>query len=438
MEGSPTKRVRLRSAVSLLLSILMLGGLLGVVGGTTGASPAAAQTPNRLPVVFVHGFLGSGEQYRTQAQRFASNGWAEDRIVSIDYSGLQPPNLDAFINQTMQRFGTTQVYVAAHSLGTAVMLGYLLNPFQSYKVAAYAALDGVGALCFYGTRCTSITAASMGQSHVEASSSPQSFQRQHQHFVGSAPTTTNITTGSGPVRLGGKAITFQDNVPVAGVTSGQVWAVNSSTGLRSGASPVANFNIAADGSWGPVTVPSGTAHYEIAVNVPGVGQLHYYYQPFIRSSLGIRLLLLTPTHPTWTNTRKGPNHAAGVVVRYREFWTGQALARDALTVQTTSTAGNQPARNVFEGLTNNNISGMHLHDDAATPGSTSLANLPYLSTQPFQHGRDLYMPAANGPNGTISFVSTPRGDTLRRQTINIPNWPSSGHGFVVHFNDYVQ
>jgi pimeloyl-ACP methyl ester carboxylesterase len=437
MEGS-TKGVRLRPALALLLSLLMLGGVLGVVGGPS-ASPAGAQTPpNVLPIVFVHGFLGSGEQYRTQAQRFASNGWPEDQIVAIDYSGLNPPNLDAFINQVMQRFNSQQVYVAAHSLGTMVMLGYLLNPVQAAKVRAYAALDGVGALCFYGTRCTSITAASMGQSHVEASSSPQSFQRQYQHFTGQAPATTNIVPVTGPIRLGGKAIAFSENTPVAGVTSGQVWAIDQNTGARTGTAPIANFNIAADGSWGPVTVPSGSQRYELAVNVPTLGTLHFYYQPFLRSSLGIRLLLLHATHPTYTNTRRGPNHTAAVVIRYREFWPGNAAARDALTVSTTSSAGNQPARNVFDGITNNSFCGIHLHDDAASPGSSTGANLPYLSTQPFQQGKDLYMPAAGGPNGTISFVSTPRGDAARRQTINVPNWPSQGHGVLVHFNDYVQ
>jgi pimeloyl-ACP methyl ester carboxylesterase len=431
--------MRLRSAVSLLLSMLMLGGLLGIVGGPPTASPAGAQTPpNMLPIVFVHGYLGSGEQYRTQAQRFASNGWNEDMIVSIDYSGLNPPNLDAFINQTMQRFGTTQVYVAAHSLGTAVMLGYLLNSAQSAKVRAYAALDGVGAICLYGTRCTSITAASMNQAHVEASSSPQSFQRQYQHFTGVAPTTTNITSVSGPIRLGGKAIAFSENTPVAGVTSGRVYEINPSTGARTSSTPIANFNIAADGTWGPVTVPSGSANYELSVTVPTVGEMHYYYQPFLRSSLGIRLLLVHGTHPTYTNSRRSPNHTVAVVLRYREFYAGNAAARDQLNVSTTSSAGNQPARNVFEGLTSNAFAGIHLHDDAATPGSTSLANLPYFSTQPFQAGKDLFMPAAGGPNGTISFVSTPRGDTLRRQTINVPNWPSQGHGVLVHFNDYVQ
>jgi pimeloyl-ACP methyl ester carboxylesterase len=427
----------MRSAVSLLVSILMLGGVLGFVGGPS-ASPAGAQATNILPIVFVHGYLGSGEQYRTQAQRFASNGWPEDQIVSIDYSGLNPPNLDAFINQTMQRFNTQQVYVAAHSLGTAVMLSYLLNPLSSAKVRAYAALDGVGAFCLWGTRCTSITAASMGQSHVEASSSPQSFQRQYQHFTGQAPATTNITPVTGPIRLGGKAISFSENTPVSGVNRGEVWNIDQNTGLRQGSSPVATFNIAADGSFGPVQVPSGSVRYEIAVPVPNAGTLHFYYQPFLRSSLGIRLLLVHPTHPTYTNSNRGANHSVAVVVRYREFWAGNAAARDQLLVSTSSSAGNQPARNVFEGLTGNNFAGVHVHDDRATPGQTTLANLPYFSTQAFQAGRDVYMPAAGGPNGTITFRSIPRGDASRPQVVTTPNWPSNNHGILVHLNDYVQ
>jgi hypothetical protein len=319
------------------------------------------------------------------------------------------------------------------------MLGYLLNPLQSFKVAAYAALDGVGALCFYGTRCTSITAASMGQSHVEASSSPQSFQRQFQHFTGQAPQTTNVTAASGPIRIGGKAIAFSTNTPVAGVNQGRVYDIDTATGMRASSTPVATFPIAADGSFGPVEIPNGSDPWEIAVQIPSIqGEFHFYYQPFLRSSLGIRLLLLDANHPTYQNTRRGPNHSSMVVLRYREFWAGNASARDALRIQTNSSAGNQPERNVFEGLTSNAFAGAHLHDDAASPGSTTLANLPYLSTQPFQTGRDLFMPAAGGPNGTIRVTSIPRGDSARPQVVNVPNWPSEGHGILVHLNDYVQ
>src|SRR5690606_33769351 len=48
------------------------------------------------------------------------------------------------------------------------------------------------------------------------------------------------------------------------------------------------------------------------------------------------------------------------------------------------------------------------------------------------------MPAAEPPDGTISIVSSPRGDTANQQILNVPNWASSGHRISLIFNDYPQ
>src|SRR5688572_11756375 len=100
---------------------------------------APAQVANQLPIVFVHGYLGSGAQYRSQAMRFDSNGYPASRIRAFDYS-TDASGLDAFIDNVRQEFGVSQVRVAAHSLGTLHMLSYLLNPFQAAKVQRYVAL----------------------------------------------------------------------------------------------------------------------------------------------------------------------------------------------------------------------------------------------------------------------------------------------------------
>src|SRR5690554_3633188 len=41
-------------------------------------------------------------------------------------------------------------------------------------------------------------------------------------------------------------------------------------------------------------------------------------------------------------------------------------------------------------------------------------------------------------HGTISIVSSPRGDTANQQILNVPNWASSGHRISLIFNDYQQ
>ena len=419
------------------------GGTLARAGTTaataSGGNIAKAQAAGAVPIVFVHGYLGSGAQYRSPAMRFASNGYPANRIRAFDYN-FDSSGLDAFIDGVRQEFGVQQVYVAAHSLGTAVMLSYLLNPTTAAKVAKYVSLDGVGAICLWGTQCTSIAASSLGQTHIEASLSPESFARQYQFFLGQAPQTTNVVATPGSIEIAGRALYFQVNSPASG-TQGQLWPVNPATGTRTAATPLRTFTIGADGNFGPFAVTSGQA-YEITLTRSDSGIMHYYYQPFTRSTYLLRLQVPQAGSAQINNTRVGPNHAAIVVLRYREWWRSHGAANDDITVSTTSAAGNQPATNILSRVTGD-IAGVHAHDNAASPGQTTLDPLTFFSSQPFQTGVDVFMPAAATPNGTIRITNNPRGNAARQQVMNVPNWASQVNGtqrqaMLVEFNDYVQ
>jgi pimeloyl-ACP methyl ester carboxylesterase len=389
--------------------------------------------------VFVHGYLGSGAQYRSQAMRFASNGYPADRIRAFDYN-FDSSGLDAFIDGVREEFGVSEVYVAAHSLGTAVMFGYLLNPTTAAKVARYVALDGIGALCLWGTQCTSISASSLGQTHIEASLSPESFARQYQFFLGRAPSTTDVVATPGTVEIAGRALFFQVNQPATG-SQGQLWAIDRTTGMRTTATPQATFTIGADGNFGPLQVTSGQP-YEITITRPDSGVMHYYYQPFTRSTYLLRLQVPQAGSAQIANTNVGPDHAALVVLRYREWWRAHGAQNDDITISTTSAAGNQPATNILDRVTAD-IAGVHAHDNTASPRRTTLDPLTYFSSQPFQTGVDVYMPAAATPNGTIRITNNPRGNAARQQVMNVPNWASQLAGnqrqaVLVEFNDYAQ
>ncbi|HEY8544113.1 MAG TPA: hypothetical protein VIL36_03665 [Acidimicrobiales bacterium] len=410
----------------------------GVVGAATATR--AAQPANPLPIVFVHGYLGSGAQYRSQAMRFDSNGYPADRIRAFDYSS-DASGLDDFIDAVRAEFGVSKVRVAAHSLGTVVMLGYLLNPFQAAKVEKYVALDGASPICIWGTQCTSITAAELGQTHIEASLSPESFARQYQFFTGQAPRTTNITTQTGSIQIAGRALNFHVNTPATGAT-GQLWPIDPATGHRTTSSPVATFTIGADGNFGPLTVTSGQS-YELALQRSGTGVMHYYFQPFTHSTYLLRLQVPEAGSDEFTNTNVGPGHAAAVVLRYREWWRASSHGNrlDNLLIGTTGPGGSQPPIDVLRRVTAD-VAGIHVHDDTASPRQSSLDPLSYFSSQPFQTGVDVYMPGSNPATGTITFANDPRGDATRRQVINTPNWASlvgtTRHGMLVEFNDYVQ
>jgi hypothetical protein len=133
------------------------------------------------------------------------------------------------------------------------------------------------------------------------------------------------------------------------------------------------------------------------------------------------------------HTNSGEHHAAIVMMRMRE-WT----VDDKVDVSTASTSGNQSSQNVITAEITNNPISIFLHDDAATPGESTLALLPWFPMQPFQNGVDVLMPANETPDGTITLTNTPRGATDKPQTLHVPNWASSKHTITIMFSDYPQ
>ena len=107
--------------------------------------------------------------------------------------------------------------------------------------------------------------------------------------------------------------------------------------------------------------------------------------------------------------------------------------RDVLEI---SVDGGEPV-NAITDFVGNGAIGLHIHDDAATPGETTLAPLPVLlrAAVPERHRR---VHARRRPTPTARSPSTniPRGDADRPQTLNVPNWPSSGHTMSLVFSDW--
>ena len=63
------------------------------VGYQTPVSSQASGDGAVRPILFVHGFMGSGQQFETQALRFTSNGYAPDLIDVFEHDvvhGVSP------------------------------------------------------------------------------------------------------------------------------------------------------------------------------------------------------------------------------------------------------------------------------------------------------------------------------------------------------------
>jgi pimeloyl-ACP methyl ester carboxylesterase len=449
-------RERLRTAQAVLVALALAG------------ATSLARASQELPIVFVHGGAGSGAQYSSVARRFAGNGYAPDLIRTFEYDSSSPAaiaaapaRLDSLIDELRAQYGVERVNLVGHSLGTFVSNNYLAAPERAAKIAHYVGVDGASnptcGASDPGLACMGIFRGTTGdvggnnvyfdgsQSHVEAATSPESFAAQYGFFTGHDPETTLILPEPpGQVEIAGRAVDFPMNAGLDGATL-RIWRVDPATGARVSSRPVATIAIGPSGDWGPVRV-NGQKSYEFELHRPDSdAEQNIYYQPFIRDDYWVRLLSSSPTSGIVTNTTTGPNHAAAVVLRYREWWTTHPSGNeDTLQIATTSpTLGNQPIVNALQNVISNGLTvgtspvGIHIHDYLADQVS-SLGLIPFFVTQPFQTGVDVYMPATAPPDGTITFANAPRGDTSRMQVLNTPNWASDVHRITVQFNDYVQ
>lgn len=414
------------------------------LGDPEGTDPLPPLADDRVrPIVFVHGFAGSAQQYESHKMRFVANGYPAEMIVAYEHDGA---GLDiaayaegaiGAIDTALAEFGADQVYLVGHSRGTAVANEVLADPAQAAKVAKYVAIDGLP--CPEGTTvpCVAPTQAEFpGQAHVEVATSPESFAMQYEFLVGDPPAVVDIVAQREPVVISGRAVNFPANSGRAGTTL-DIFPIDAETGHRMTDDPLATFLLGPDGAFGPVELVTG-AHYEYALTSPDSPSVHHVYlQPYVRSSDFVRLLSSPHDGPTRVNTNAADAHASLVVMRMREWYSADDadLAGDQRDVLTIATDGSEPV-DVLPEFVGNGAIGLHFHDDASTPGETTLLPLPYFSEQPFQSGVDVLMPADPEGAGTITLTNSPRGDAARSQTLRVPNWPSSSHAISVVFADY--
>jgi pimeloyl-ACP methyl ester carboxylesterase len=434
--------------------------LLTVVGvaAIAPAAPASAQADPTLPIVFVHGFTGSAQQYETQAMRFASNGYP-NVVTGIDRTSAAPsviyPILDQFFDDVMAETGDDQIYVAAHSQGTAIMLGYLnSSPERAARVAKYIGIDGATSpTCPGGVECMGLwargsTTRVLGpnnvylsdQGHTQSVGSEPSFAAQYEFFTGHAPSTTLVLPEPpGRFEIAGRALDFPANVGLAGSTL-DVFEVNPRTGGRKTTDPLYTVNIGDDGNFGPLQV-NGQQRYELQLtrrSDEGPRYQHFYYEPFLRDDYLVRLLLSPLDSPLNQAIDRGP-HASVSVVRQKEWWGNNpvdATNIDTLDITTTTPDGVESAGNIITPATapyaGSTIAVITFDDNADK--ITTRAPVPL---QIFLSGVDAYMPATDPPNGTITFLHQQRREGM--QVINTRNWSSeAGHGMTVTFRDWVQ
>jgi Lipase C-terminal domain/AF_1763-like, C-terminal domain/alpha/beta hydrolase fold len=444
---------------AIVALFLLLGALFPL------SPPAKADNPIK-PMIFVHGFAGSGAQFESQAMRFDSNGYSASYIFVLEYDTSASPGnfpavwarLDTLIANAKTQTGSDKVYLLGHSLGTFLCQGYLATPSRAANVAKYVNIDGntaaalpggVPTLALWATRGWSYNPANTivgatnvfipNQTHVQVATSAESFVEMYKFFTGNMPATTQIIPEPcNQIHISGRAVFFPANTGV-GTGTLQIWEVGSATGARISATPQATFNLTGtgpeDGTWGPFNAEGGK-NYEFVIIRSGARPHHFYLEPFIRSDHLVRLLT-SPPGGIGDLMERDNKSVAIVISRNKEFWGNDTVSNDILTINGTNII-NAATCPVIKSPGLTGVIGIFAYD-RYLDGLTNLsAPIPTFFAVGFMTGVDIFMPGADPPSGTTSLILTPRGGGGKTQVINIQNWASLTNSISVPFNDYIQ
>ncbi len=438
-----------RVVAGFALAVMTFGVL---ADAPSSAAAGTGSNGNRLrPIVFVHGFSGSGSQFESPAKRFASNGYPTDYIEAQEYDSTFATAsvadlftaLDARIARLLTKTGADKVDLAAHSLGTQLSQQYLTSsPDRARRVAHYVNIDGwtatappggVPTLALWGEgpMARAITGAKnvyfSNQAHTETVTSRQTFAQVYAFFTGRAPRTTAIVPQPpGRTRLSGRVVLFPTNVGLTNATL-NIYRINPATGQRLRSRPVATYALAGDGSWGPFKA-KGSARYEFAVTHANGRVHHFYSQPSRRSSTLIRLLTALPGTGLDALLEKSDRQTNLTIIRNREWWGDQGAGSDILSVNGTNLLNAATSPRTKRAIA-------VFAYDAGTDGvSHPERAIAALNALPFLTGVDLFTPASARANGRVVVSVKPRGGG-RPDVVVVPNWRSTGHQVSVMIDD---
>ncbi len=440
-----------------IIGILVLM-VTGFASSSTGGGIVVPQPDHGLrPMIFVHGYSGSGAQFGSQAMRFSSNFYPAEYIFAYDYDSTFTVNtmddvfagIDALVAAVKEKTGFDRVDILGHSLGTTILQGYLAYPDRAANIAHYVNIDGrtapappggVPTLAIwagYGLPGREIVGATNvtipGQTHVQVATSAQSFVEMYRFFTGNEPMISDIIPDPpDEVRLAGRVVYYPLNIGLPNARL-EIWKVDAATGARFKKKPMVNCALGFDGSFGPIEVTGGES-YEFAVIQEGDAAYthHFYFEPFIRSDHLIRLLSSPRGQGVSALLDTGDNHSNVILQRYKELWGDQGAQNDAVFINGVDVV------NAATCPVNQLINAMLVFDKGVDGVSDISMMLSPFDTLMFLSGVDLYIPGANPPDDTIQILSIPRGDYNHPQVVNAANWASSDDTISIMLNDYVQ
>jgi len=259
--------------------------------------------PAYRPVIFVHGFLASGDTWAKFSQAFRAAGYCPDRLVAYDWNTLgqqtnQAAALDAVIDAVRARTGAKQVDIIGHSAGGGVGYAYLSDSIRAAKVNHYVHIGSMNQkrpagpkgsvptlnLWSDGDRVMAgkdIPGASNtmlpGLDHYQIATSAASFEAVFQ-FLNHSQQKVIAPAANERVRIGGRALFLGENNPATGAAV-EVYSLDPHTGKRSGA-PIAMLTTDAQGYWSVQDMPANVPIELVLRTTDTERPVHYFREGF--------------------------------------------------------------------------------------------------------------------------------------------------------------
>lgn len=390
----------------------------------------------KTPIIFVHGFLASGDTYEKQTKRFTSNGYSLADLYTFDWNSLggttTQQDLDKLVNEVLAKTGQTQVDLVGHSAGTSVVQTYLaahptkvkhlvlLAGFPPNAQGATPILNIYSSFDFIASNGRDVTGGTNvkynDKDHYQVATCTETFTAMYKFFNDNAVPTNTEPTIESDIILSGKAGFFGENIFKENTVI-EIYKLDPATGFRTGANPNFTFYTDAKGFWGPFRAEANF-YYEFVVydNIAGSRKVHYYREPFIRSDK----LIYLRTFPTGISIAglflaalpKDDNQSVTAF-----FGASQAAvaARDVLILD-----GNTLSTTTFCSKENTTIA-LFTYDDNKNK-TTDMTSIAAFNAFPFLKGADIYFPTINKQTITMSF---------NNRVLKATNWKSNSEGVNV-------
>lgn len=263
----------------------------------------------KRPIVFIHGFLASGDTWANAIYFFQLRGYSTNQLFVFDWNSISGANkktdslLSTFIDAVLQKTGASQIDLVGHSAGGGLARSLLKDSLQASKVAHYAHIGSRKWTSSYpwfsNAKCINIyatgdkvagnaagkiegaTNVALGElDHYQVATSDEPLQAIKDFFAGKNTINLEKTFWNQPIEIAGKAVFLGSNQPMNNAIIA-IYPLLVKNGKRKSATPSHKLTVGENGNWGPVTIERDTP-YEIEI-IPANNQgrvISYYFTPF--------------------------------------------------------------------------------------------------------------------------------------------------------------